>query len=314
MRPLRERALTISVAVRGSVLGGSVSRAAQRGGRRFGCNVTRGSARAAAWTAPSIVAFSGSPPDGTRAPVARAVAVESPVAIEMNGLGYAVMMATPADLADFAYGFARAERLIDTPRTIVEVDRARQRRRPDPAPHAGAGADRAGGRAGAPPRLRIVVRAVRDRESGAGAAPAAARVHGRRPTAATRDLRRAGRLRDHQPLNRATGAVHAAALCAADGTIRLAREDVGRHNAFDKLIGAMLRGGLGWDGGFALLSARCSYELVEKAVLADCPLLVTVSAPTSLALDRAAAAGLRLGRRWRPGPMRHWKRWRRGAT
>ena len=64
----------------------------------------------------------------------------------------------------------------------------------------------------------------------------------------------------HQPLNRATGTVHAAAACAADGSIRLAREDVGRHNAFDKLVGAMLREGLAWEGGFALLSSRCSFD------------------------------------------------------
>jgi FdhD protein len=101
-------------------------------------------------------------------------------------------------------------------------------------------------------------------------------------------------LRAHQPLNMATGAVHAAALCAADGAIRIAREDVGRHNAFDKLIGAMARADMTWDGGFALLSARCSYELVEKAVLAGCPLLVTVSMATSLAVERAAEAGLEL--------------------
>ena len=101
-------------------------------------------------------------------------------------------------------------------------------------------------------------------------------------------------LYDHQSLNRRTGAAHGAALCAADGTIRLVREDVGRHNAFDKLIGAMLRGGLDWDGGFALLTSRCSYELVEKAVLAGCPLLATISAPTSLAVERAAEAGLPL--------------------
>jgi FdhD protein len=101
-------------------------------------------------------------------------------------------------------------------------------------------------------------------------------------------------LRGHQPLNRSTGAVHAAALAAADGTLRLVREDVGRHTAFDKLIGAMFRGALSWDGGFALLSSRCSYELVEKAALADCPLLVTISAPTSLAIARARDAGVRL--------------------
>ena len=107
-------------------------------------------------------------------------------------------------------------------------------------------------------------------------------------------FRAIGELRTHQPLNAATGAVHAAALCDAEGAIRLAREDVGRHNGFDKLVGAMLRGGLAWEGGFALLSARCSYELVEKAVLAGCPMLVTVSAPTSLAVARAAEAGLKL--------------------
>jgi FdhD protein len=101
-------------------------------------------------------------------------------------------------------------------------------------------------------------------------------------------------LTEHQPLNQVTGAVHAAALCSGEGNIRLAREDVGRHNAFDKLLGAMLRGGLEWDGGFALLSSRCSFELVEKAALADCPALVSISAPTSLALDRAREVGLPL--------------------
>lgn len=101
-------------------------------------------------------------------------------------------------------------------------------------------------------------------------------------------------LRASQPLNALTGAHHAAALCGADGSIRLAREDVGRHNSFDKLIGAMARQGLGWDGGFALLSSRCSYELVEKAVLAGCPMLATISAPTALAAEAAREAKLAL--------------------
>jgi FdhD protein len=101
-------------------------------------------------------------------------------------------------------------------------------------------------------------------------------------------------LDDRQRLNRATGAVHAAARCSAAGAILDVREDVGRHNAFDKLIGAMLRAGAGWDGGFALLSSRCSYELVEKAVLSGCPMLATISAPTDLAVRRAGEAGLAL--------------------
>ncbi len=231
--------------------------------------------------------------DGVRTPLVRPLAVEMPVAIEINGLGYAVMMATPVDLDDFARGFALAERLVETADEIVGID----------AHAAGGGmilrltlvAERAG---------RVVER-VRHRvaESSCGLCGLENLEQALRPlppvhavsTAPDAAIFRAlAALRDHQPLNRQTGAAHAAALCAADGAIRLTREDVGRHNAFDKLIGAMAAGGLGWDGGFALLSARCSFELVEKAVLAGCPMLVTVSAPTSLAAERAAAAGLRL--------------------
>ena len=106
---------------------------------------------------------------------------------------------------------------------------------------------------------------------------------------------RAGReVQKEQPLGVVTRAVHAAAACTQSGAIRLVREDVGRHNAFDKLIGALLRGGLSWDRGFALLTSRCSYELVEKAALSDCPMLATISAPTVLAVERARAAGLEL--------------------
>ncbi len=118
-------------------------------------------------------------------------------------------------------------------------------------------------------------------------------------------FRALGELAAHQPLNAATGAAHVAAFVGVDGTIGCAREDVGRHNAFDKLIGAMKRAGTDWDGGFALLSSRCSYELVEKAVLSGCPLLVTISAPTALAAQRAEQAGLPLVVLARPDALLH---------
>lgn len=232
-------------------------------------------------------------PDGSTAAVTRAAAAETPIALEINGLGYAVMMATPWDLEDFAYGFARSERLIDSVAELQDVI----------VHEAEAGiilrltvADE---------RLGRVLERVRHRvsESSCGLCGIENLEQALRPlppivakTAADHAaiFRALGELGGHQPLNQATGAVHAAALCAADGTIRLAREDVGRHNAFDKLIGAMLRNNIGWDEGFALLSARCSYELVEKAVLSYCPMLVTVSMATSLAIARAEGAGLKL--------------------
>jgi FdhD protein len=231
--------------------------------------------------------------DGSRRPITREVAIEAPVAVEINGLGYAVMMATPADLVDFAHGFCLSERLIDAGADVIDVETHEAER-------------------GTilritliPDRIERVLERVRHRvsESSCGLCgienleqalrplPALAATSIAEPAAIFRALEA---LRAHQPLNAATGAVHAAALCSADGDIRIAREDVGRHNAFDKLIGAMTRADANWDGGFALLSARCSYELVEKAVLAGCPLLVTVSMATSLAVQRAGEAGLRL--------------------
>lgn len=232
-------------------------------------------------------------PGGGRTGYDRAVAVEAPVAIEVNGLGYAVLMATPSNLTDLAHGFVLAERLIDRVEELIDVD---------------AHATDAG------TLLRVTLAAERhDRvaervrhrvsESSCGLCGIENLEQALRPlpTVTARSVAddaalfaAAATLRDHQPLAQATGATHAAALCAPDGGIRLIREDVGRHNAFDKLIGAMRREGYDWDGGFALLSSRCSFELVEKAVLAGCPMLATLSAATTLALDRAAAAGLAL--------------------
>ncbi len=239
-------------------------------------------------------AFLRRSPDGDIQPVARPLAIETPIAIEIDGIGYAVMMATPDSLEDFATGFCLSERLIDRAADLIAVD-----------PHAAEG--------GVLLRLALAP-AVRDRardrvrhrvsESSCGlcgietleqalrplpvVAPPADPVHDAAIFAAL------AALRDHQPLGRETGAVHAAAWCDADGAIALVREDVGRHNAFDKLIGAMARGGIGWGGGFALTTARLSYELVEKAALSDCHTLVAISAPTSLAIERAAQAGIRV--------------------
>jgi len=221
------------------------------------------------------------------------VPVERPVAISFLGIGYAVMMATPNDLEDFAFGFARAERLIDAAADVTGVAIREEE---------------GGVLLGielAPARHERVLTRVRHRvgESSCGlcgienleqalrplpAVPTPVRIG---PQAIFRALQE---IRAHQPLNAETGAVHAAALCDADGAVLAAREDVGRHNAFDKLVGHCLREGRDMSAGFALLTARCSYELVEKAALAGIPMLVTISAPTSLAVERAKEAGLTL--------------------
>ncbi|WP_343046803.1 formate dehydrogenase accessory sulfurtransferase FdhD [Sphingomonas chungangi] len=228
-----------------------------------------------------------------RASISRAIAEEVPIAIELNGMGYAVLMGTGEALEDLACGFALSERLVESAADILDVDaqavEAGIMLRLTLTPEAAARAE-----------LRT---RHRTSDSSCGLCGIENLEQAIRPLHAVTATAQANeeaifaavdRLHDHQPLNRLTGAVHAAALCDADGAIRLVREDVGRHNAFDKLIGAMLRGGTGWDGGFALLSSRCSYELVEKAVLAGCPMLVTISAPTSLAIERARQAGLPL--------------------
>ena len=240
--------------------------------------------------------------DGGIAAEQRPVPTETPVAISFLGIGYAVMMATPADLEDFAIGFARCERLIESAQDIVSID---------------ARAEESGILLGielvAERHDRVLAR-VRHRvgDSSCGlcgienleqalrplpkvAAPAA--------IAPASIFRALDAIREHQPLNATTGAVHAAALCDAKGAVIAAREDVGRHNAFDKLIGHCLREGRDMGGGFVLLTARCSYELVEKAALAGVPLLATISAPTSLAIERAREAGLTLIALARPDSM-----------
>ena len=229
---------------------------------------------------------------GTDTAATRSVAIEAPVAIEYNGIGYAVMMATPADLTDFAIGLTLSEGLA-TADGIVAVD-----------PH-----EIEGGWIVritlAQDRLEPVIARARTRvsESSCGLCGMESIEQVLRPlppvTSRIATSRQAievalTALPDLQPLSAATGAVHAAAFSAPDGRILMVREDVGRHNALDKLIGALAVAGIGADSGFILLASRCSYELVEKVARANCPLLVTISAPTSLAVERAEAAGLTL--------------------
>lgn len=225
--------------------------------------------------------------------IMREVAIERPIAIEFNGIGYAVMMATPSDLKDFAIGFALSERLIAGATSVLEIAvHARPEGdilRATLAPECADGLfDRVRHRVS---ESSCGLCGIENLEQALRPLPTVTAHSAADHTALFRAL---GDLRARQPLNRETGAVHAAALCSSRGEVLLVREDVGRHNAFDKLIGAMAREGLGWNGGFALLSSRCSYELVEKAALADCPLLVTISAATDLAIARAKSCGLRL--------------------
>ncbi|MGA9829217.1 MAG: formate dehydrogenase accessory sulfurtransferase FdhD, partial [Rhodanobacteraceae bacterium] len=115
------------------------------------------------------------------------------------------------------------------------------------------------------------------------------------PTIDDAALQRAlAQLRERQPLNVATGATHAAAWSDRDGHIRLLREDVGRHNALDKLIGAMMNAGLDVACGFLIITSRASYEMVQKAATLGISVLAAISAPTALAISLAEETGMTL--------------------
>jgi FdhD protein len=232
-------------------------------------------------------------PDGTRRPLTREWVPEAPVALEFNGLSYAVMMATPADLEDFALGFALTEGLAKAPSdltdiAVAEVEHGWVVR----ATLSGLGIAQLTDRV----RARVAESScglcgIENLEAVARPLPP---VPAHAPLAETAIFAALAALRDHQPLGRTTGAAHAAAFASPAGAILHAREDVGRHNALDKLVGALAAAGRDPAEGFILSTARCSYEIVEKAVRASATRLVTVSLPTSLAVERAAAAGLSL--------------------
>jgi FdhD protein len=225
---------------------------------------------------------------------ARAVAEEAPIAFTYGRTTYAVMMATPQDLEDFAVGFSLTEGVIAAPDEIVELDVVRHER-------------------GVELRMTLVddrdVALMNRRRKLAGPvgcglcgiesleaaiAPVRRIVSGATVERAT-IFSALERLGSHQALNAETRAVHGAGFWDfAAGDFDAMREDVGRHNALDKLCGALARAGGDASGGMVVLTSRVSIEMVQKAAAMAAPVLVAVSAPTALAIRTADEAGITL--------------------
>lgn len=221
------------------------------------------------------------------------LAVEIPVALEFNGISHAVMLATPCDLESFALGFALSEGIVENRsefrRAVVEESplgitvhceisghaflNLKQRRR------------NMTGRTGCGlcgvESLQQVFRPL-------SAVPAGAPV----PVPAIRVALKS--LATLQPFNRLTGGMHAAAWSLPDGRLEQVCEDVGRHNALDKLIGMMAERGSSFQEGFLLITSRASVEMVQKAATVGMPSLIAISAPTALAVKTARATGMTL--------------------
>lgn len=223
--------------------------------------------------------------------IERPLADEVPIGILYDGRPHAVLMATPADVEDLAVGFTLSERVatldqiagiaVEVVAEGVQVDVRLT----------------AGGRAG---RAKARARTLEGRSSCGlcGVQRLAAAVRPLEPVADGPTIPSAAiarafeALEDRQALGRLTRAAHAAALANADGTLLLVREDVGRHNALDKLIGAAARAGIA--APLCLVTSRCSYEMVEKAAVTGFPILAAISAPTALALRKAQESNLTL--------------------
>ncbi len=223
------------------------------------------------------------------------VAEEEAVAFRYSGFGHAIMMATPADLEDFTLGFSLTEGVIGQRSDVIEVSIARA--------ESGITVDvTLASRCLHGFLARRRVRQLRGSvscglcgvEDFDSVFRPATRVRQRDPPAREAIIAALEGLRTWQPLSRSTRCAHAAAWASPDGTLRVVREDVGRHNSLDKLIGARLQGDLCTSEGFGVVTSRCSFEMVQKAVAAGFPAIVFASAPTGLAVRAAEAAGLRL--------------------
>lgn len=231
------------------------------------------------------------------------LAEEVAVALVYNGLSHVVMMASPTALEDFALGFSLSEGIIQRREQLYGIDIEPQA-------------------LGIEVQIEIAVecfaRLKEHRRNLAGRtgcglcgaeslqqAVAAPKAVTQVALPENRAIETAlAQLRGNQPLQSVTGAVHGAALCDMDGNILLLREDVGRHNALDKLIGARAAQREQYpanNDSFVLISSRASYEMVNKCTSAGISTLVAVSAPTALALEHASTAGMNLIGFARPG-------------
>ena len=232
--------------------------------------------------------------DGTNfAADSAAVAEEVPVAFVYGGRSHAVMMCTPADLEDLAVGFSLSEEIVAAPSDITRIEQSRHSRGIElvidiPAVDA--------------ERLSARSRALTGRTGcglcGVEAIDDAIRAPRTVTASTTIDARAlyraAAALNARQPLNRETHAIHAAAWALRNGELLLVREDVGRHNALDKVLGAIVRAGIDRTEGFAIVTSRASFELVQKAAVLGIGVLAAVSRPTGLAIELAERSGITL--------------------
>ena len=233
---------------------------------------------------------------------AEVLAEEVPVALVYDGVTQAVMMATPADLPDFLLGFALSEGLIDTPAQLTRTEIVAQ-----PLPNGARGIEARGWLA-APAGARFAERRrAMAGPVGCGLCGIDSLEQALRPLPATH--RNAGRLhgnpdnlarlafdalRAGQGLQDAVRAVHAAGFWAPGRGLITLREDVGRHNALDKLAGALAKAGVDASDGAVVMTSRLSVDLVQKAATLGATTLIAPSAPTALAVAEARAVGLRL--------------------
>lgn len=219
------------------------------------------------------------------------IAVELPVEMRLNGAPWTVMLASPTDLDDFAVGLAITERLVADASGVTGLRIAQQ------------GGDwtvdldvpvplrptRARSVAGATGCGICGLESLGDFRSGLADVPTVVATQVITDAAVQAAWAALPAL---QPVNAVTRSVHAAAWCAPEGDILLVREDVGRHNALDKLVGALARQGRLGEPGFIAMTSRCSIELVAKAAAARALLLATISAPTTLALSASSMLGV----------------------